>query len=536
MVRRHRRRVHRRAPRRSCLVRRSSPRSSSWCRLAVGAPPRVGRRRAGGGLHRRRCAGAVIVDHFRPPPTPYGAGQPGPRRAHRARARRCVASAAGEVVFAGAVAGTLHVTVLHADGLRTSYSFLAAVLGAASATRSTQGAVDRPRRRPSSTSACATRRAPTSIPRRCSAAAARRPPRRPVPTRAAAPARPPTMRRGALGLARCSALRRGRRRARLDPRRRSATRRVGRRPRASAGAARGRGRALATSRRRTARRPPSRVPAARPAAASPSSSAAWARRSDRAAVDRGRRRPRSATTRPTSCASPTGAAASPTAGAAAVPLAAVAATSSYGPADTDGRPATTSADRLLDAARRRRAGRARGADRRHRPLPGRRGRPPGPRSGGRRRRPAPRPRRVGTVVTLGTPAPGRRPGHGGWPPSGPIRPRARARSAGSGPSRRRPRPHRRRRSASSRETSSVVGELRPPGARPACTCVSIGASGDLIVPDVRTVVAGRRPRHRPPRRARTPTTGCPADPATTREIGLAVAGAAPDLRRPGPGG
>ena len=37
------------------------------------------------------------------------------------------AAADGEVVFAGSVGGTLHVTLRHADGLRTSYSFLAEV-------------------------------------------------------------------------------------------------------------------------------------------------------------------------------------------------------------------------------------------------------------------------------------------------------------------------------------------------------------------------------------------------------------------------
>ena len=37
------------------------------------------------------------------------------------------AAADGEVIFAGSVAGTLHVTIRHADGLRTSYSFLASV-------------------------------------------------------------------------------------------------------------------------------------------------------------------------------------------------------------------------------------------------------------------------------------------------------------------------------------------------------------------------------------------------------------------------
>lgn len=67
-----------------------------------------------------------VVDPFRPPPHPYGPGNRGltyattPGDAVRA-------AAPGEVLFAGAVAGTLHVTVRHADGLRTSYSFLAGV-------------------------------------------------------------------------------------------------------------------------------------------------------------------------------------------------------------------------------------------------------------------------------------------------------------------------------------------------------------------------------------------------------------------------
>lgn len=66
---------------------------------------------------------APVVDPFREPSSPYGPGNRGltydldPGTPVRA-------SASGEVVFAGPVAGTLHVTVLHPDGLRTSYSFL----------------------------------------------------------------------------------------------------------------------------------------------------------------------------------------------------------------------------------------------------------------------------------------------------------------------------------------------------------------------------------------------------------------------------
>ncbi|MCX7619257.1 MAG: peptidoglycan DD-metalloendopeptidase family protein [Acidimicrobiales bacterium] len=69
----------------------------------------------------------VVVDPFRPPSHAYG---PGNRGLSYATAPGSVvrAAAAGLVVFAGQVGGTLHVTVLHGDGLRTSYSFLASVL------------------------------------------------------------------------------------------------------------------------------------------------------------------------------------------------------------------------------------------------------------------------------------------------------------------------------------------------------------------------------------------------------------------------
>ena len=67
---------------------------------------------------------AEIVDTFRPPATPYGAGNRGIDYAAEA-GQPVVAAAAGEVVFAGQVGGTRHVVVLHADGIRTSYSFLA---------------------------------------------------------------------------------------------------------------------------------------------------------------------------------------------------------------------------------------------------------------------------------------------------------------------------------------------------------------------------------------------------------------------------
>jgi murein DD-endopeptidase MepM/ murein hydrolase activator NlpD len=69
---------------------------------------------------------APIADPFRPPAGPYGAGNRGLEYATEP-GTPVRASAAGAVTFAGPVAGALHVTVLHADGVRTSYSFLAGV-------------------------------------------------------------------------------------------------------------------------------------------------------------------------------------------------------------------------------------------------------------------------------------------------------------------------------------------------------------------------------------------------------------------------
>jgi Peptidase family M23/Putative serine esterase (DUF676) len=69
---------------------------------------------------------ATISDPFRPPAGPYGAGNRG-LEYDTAPGEPVRASAEGTVVFAGPVAGTLHVTVRHGDGVRTSYSFLAAI-------------------------------------------------------------------------------------------------------------------------------------------------------------------------------------------------------------------------------------------------------------------------------------------------------------------------------------------------------------------------------------------------------------------------
>lgn len=69
---------------------------------------------------------APIADPFRPPTTPYGPGNRG-LAYDLAPGTPVRATADGTVVFAGRVGATRHVTVLHADGLRTSYSFLTAV-------------------------------------------------------------------------------------------------------------------------------------------------------------------------------------------------------------------------------------------------------------------------------------------------------------------------------------------------------------------------------------------------------------------------
>lgn len=66
---------------------------------------------------------APVADPFRPPEDPYGPGNRGveydtePGDVVRA-------AASGTVVFAGAVAGTLHLTVDHGGGLVSSYSYL----------------------------------------------------------------------------------------------------------------------------------------------------------------------------------------------------------------------------------------------------------------------------------------------------------------------------------------------------------------------------------------------------------------------------
>lgn len=69
---------------------------------------------------------AEVVDGFRPPASRFGAGNRGVEYGTVAGTEvRAVAD--GRVVFAGLVAGARHVTVLHPDGVRTSYSFLESI-------------------------------------------------------------------------------------------------------------------------------------------------------------------------------------------------------------------------------------------------------------------------------------------------------------------------------------------------------------------------------------------------------------------------
>lgn len=66
---------------------------------------------------------AAVLDGFRPPATPYGPGNRGLEYDTLPGTEVRVA-ADGQVTFAGQVAGSRHVTVLHDDGVRTTYSFL----------------------------------------------------------------------------------------------------------------------------------------------------------------------------------------------------------------------------------------------------------------------------------------------------------------------------------------------------------------------------------------------------------------------------
>jgi murein DD-endopeptidase MepM/ murein hydrolase activator NlpD len=68
----------------------------------------------------------AILRHYEPPPTPYSAGHRGiDMRA--AVGTPVLAANDGVVAFAGQVGGRLFVSIDHADGIRTTYSFLSAI-------------------------------------------------------------------------------------------------------------------------------------------------------------------------------------------------------------------------------------------------------------------------------------------------------------------------------------------------------------------------------------------------------------------------
>jgi murein DD-endopeptidase MepM/ murein hydrolase activator NlpD len=69
---------------------------------------------------------APVVDPFRAPATRYGPGNRGLEYATIA-GQPVGAIGPGTVVFAGTIASRRYVTVLHRDGLRSSYSYLATV-------------------------------------------------------------------------------------------------------------------------------------------------------------------------------------------------------------------------------------------------------------------------------------------------------------------------------------------------------------------------------------------------------------------------
>jgi triacylglycerol esterase/lipase EstA (alpha/beta hydrolase family) len=75
--------------------------------------------------YERPVAGRVL-DPFRPPATRYGSGNRGV--VFRTTVGQSVRAAGdGVVTFAGDVAGSLHVVIAHADGVKTTYSFLSTI-------------------------------------------------------------------------------------------------------------------------------------------------------------------------------------------------------------------------------------------------------------------------------------------------------------------------------------------------------------------------------------------------------------------------
>ncbi len=68
-----------------------------------------------------------VVREFEPPAGPFGAGHRGIDVAAPSGAR-VRAAGAGVVAFAGRIAGDLHVSIDHPDGVRTTYAFLGSIV------------------------------------------------------------------------------------------------------------------------------------------------------------------------------------------------------------------------------------------------------------------------------------------------------------------------------------------------------------------------------------------------------------------------
>jgi len=92
---------------------------------------------ASGSVVYRPPVDGPVVDGYRPPASPYAPGNRGLDYA-TVSGQAVGAVADGEVVYAGRIGPSGHVVVLHADGIRTSYSFLDSV-GVARGQRVTGG-------------------------------------------------------------------------------------------------------------------------------------------------------------------------------------------------------------------------------------------------------------------------------------------------------------------------------------------------------------------------------------------------------------
>ncbi|MBT5850642.1 MAG: M23 family metallopeptidase, partial [Acidimicrobiaceae bacterium] len=75
----------------------------------------------------RRPTSAAVLDPFRLPDGPYGSGNRGIEY-DTSVGDPIAAAGPGTVVFAGPVAGALHITVDHGGGLKSSYSFVGVLL------------------------------------------------------------------------------------------------------------------------------------------------------------------------------------------------------------------------------------------------------------------------------------------------------------------------------------------------------------------------------------------------------------------------